>query len=117
MIAITSALLLAASDVSAAATENLTCYASKHDRSDQVVIIGKSDRAEFAAKGLRQVNCPTELAWTPAAARAQCAFLAHYDPVMAAYFVELHGVSPNEACDAGREAAGLKPQWKRNIAD
>lgn len=89
-------------------SESLACYASKNEQSDQAIVITNEVKPALSAKGLRRVACPEALAWSAEAARQQCDFLAHYDFVMAVYYIELHGIAPNEVCDEGRMAAGLR---------
>ncbi|MEM9619758.1 MAG: hypothetical protein AAF936_17535 [Pseudomonadota bacterium] len=104
-----AAMLLSASPVvTDVVSETLACYASKNEQSDQAIVITNEAKPELSSKGLRRVACPEALAWSPEAARQQCDFLAHYDFVMAVYYIELHGIAPNEVCDEGRMAAGLR---------
>lgn len=100
-------LLSSAAGTTDAVSETLACYASKYEQSDQAIVITDEVKPALSAKGLRMVACPEALAWSPEAARQQCDFLAHYDFTMAVYYIELHGIAPNEVCDEGRMAAGL----------
>ena len=83
------------------------CYASKNENNDKAIVITNEAKPELSAKGLRRVQCPEEVSWTPEDAKRQCAFLDHYDFETAFYYIELHGISPKEVCEEGRQAAGL----------
>ncbi|MEO1241219.1 MAG: hypothetical protein AAFX54_04870 [Pseudomonadota bacterium] len=105
MIEIAISLLLAADTEP---VQQKACYASRGGNSDQVLLIANGIKGELSAKGLRQVECPNELQWSADAALKQCAILAQYDVEQSAAYKEHHGVAPNEVCDEGRMAAGLR---------
>lgn len=98
-------LLLLAAKAAPVAT---VCYASEPSPGEQIIVIAKQEKATLTARGLKRVACPSEMVWTAAAARDQCAFYAHYDAVQKFYFEDLHGVSTDDVCNEGRLAAGLK---------
>ncbi len=89
------------------APTSFACYASRDRASDHVIVITDAPKPTLNSRGLRRIECPEDMNWTPDEAKRQCAFLRHYDFETAYHYIELHGISPSEVCEEGRRAAGL----------
>lgn len=91
------------------------CLASEPKSGEQQIVIARLDKSvDLQSKhGLRRIDCPEELTWTAEAARDQCTFYAHYNTEARAEFLAYYGISVDEVCDQGLDAAGLKVKRER----
>ena len=83
------------------------CYTSKEGDSDLLLLVSKEDKSDLKTKGLKKIDCPDELEWTAEAAIKQCGVLSIYDEEQQAEYLAYHGVTPEEVCANGKEAAGI----------
>lgn len=84
------------------------CVAVGPGDENNVIVVAKADKASsLQATNRKSAQCAPEMKWDGDAARQQCASYRHWTDEVKGLFQEHYGISTDEICAEGREAAGL----------